>query len=213
MTEGFDAIGEPVARRVTSGLSKIGTVLRSRAWKGAGSAGVTPTQAQALESLRGRPTSLGALAARLGVSAATASNAVSTLVDKGLVVKESGANKRSVTLRLTEAGESMADRASEWPDFLSGAVETLDSREQVVMLRALVKLIRTLQQNGDIPPQRICVTCRSFRPRVHADPVNPHHCDYLDAAFGDRDLRLDCPEQVDAAPEQQDLAWRRFASA
>jgi hypothetical protein len=43
--------------------------------------------------------------------------------------------------------------------------------------------------------------------------VNPHHCDYLDAAFGDRDLRLDCPEQVDAAPEQRDLAWRRFASA
>lgn len=34
MTEGFDAVSEPVARRVTSGLSKIGTVLKSQAWKG-----------------------------------------------------------------------------------------------------------------------------------------------------------------------------------
>lgn len=81
------------------------------------------------------------------------------------------------------------------------------------MLLALVKLIHALQQNGDIPPQRTCVTCRSFRPRVHADPLSPHHCDYLDAAFGDRHLRLDCAEQVDAPPEQQDLAWQRFASA
>ncbi|MEU4410634.1 MarR family winged helix-turn-helix transcriptional regulator [Streptosporangium sp. NPDC023963] len=213
MTEGFDAISEPVARRVTSGLSKIGMVLRSRAWKGAGPAGVTPTQAQALELLRGRPTSLGGLAARLGVSAATASNAVGTLVEKGLVVKEPGANKRSVTLRLTPAGETTADQASEWPGFLSGAVETLDSREQTAMLRSLIKLIRTLQQNGDIPPQRICVTCRFFQPYVHADSANPHHCDYLNEPFGDRHLRLDCAEQADASPEQQQLAWQRFTSA
>ncbi|WP_219462255.1 zinc-binding dehydrogenase [Nonomuraea rhizosphaerae] len=67
MSEGFDAVSEPVARHVTSGLSKIGTVLGRRAWKGAGPAGVTPTQAQALELLRGRSASLGGLAAQLGV--------------------------------------------------------------------------------------------------------------------------------------------------
>jgi DNA-binding MarR family transcriptional regulator len=211
--EGFDATSEPVARRVTSGLSKIGTVLKSRAWKGAGPAGVTPTQAQALELLRGRPTSLGSLAAQLGVSAATASNAVSTLVHKGLVVKEAGANKRSVTLRLTEAGESMADRAGEWPDFLSRAVETLATEEQTGMLCSLVKLIRTLQHSGAIPPQRMCVTCRYFQPRVHANPALPHHCAYLDEPFGDRHLRLDCPEQAEAPSEQQELAWQRFTSA
>ncbi|WUI02563.1 MarR family winged helix-turn-helix transcriptional regulator [Spirillospora sp. NBC_00431] len=102
---------------------------------------MTPTQAQALELLRKRPASLGDLAAQLGISAATASNAVGTLVHKGLVVKEPGANKRSVTLRLTEAGESLADQASEWPDVLNRAVETLDPEEQTALLRSLVKLI------------------------------------------------------------------------
>lgn len=213
MDVSFDAISEPVPTRVTSGLAKIGAVLKSRAWKGAGPAGVTPTQAQALELLRGRPASLGGLAALLGVSTATASTAVGTLVTKGLVVKEPGANKRSVTLRLTEAGEAVADRASEWPGFLSRAVENFDDAEQAAMLLLLVKLIRTLQLNGDIPPQRTCVTCRHFRPRVHEDPVNPHHCAYLDAPFGDRHLRLDCPEQADADAEQQQRAWERFTSA
>ncbi|MFI6316816.1 MarR family winged helix-turn-helix transcriptional regulator [Nonomuraea sp. NPDC050556] len=213
MADGFDTASEPVARRVTSGLAKIGAVLKSWAWKAAGPEGVTPTQAQALGHLYQRPASLGALAAQLGVSAATASNAVGTLVRKGLVVKEPGVNKRSVTLRLTEAGESMANRAGEWPDVLSRAVETLDPEEQTAMLLSLVKLIRMLQQNGAISPQRMCVTCRYFQPRVHQDPERPHHCAYLDEPFGDRLLRLDCPEQVDAPPEQQELAWQSFTSS
>ncbi|MGM1060838.1 MarR family winged helix-turn-helix transcriptional regulator [Saccharothrix sp. Mg75] len=213
MDVSFDAISEPVPNRVTSGLAKIGAVLQSRAWKGAGPAGVTPTQARALELLRGRPASLGGLAALLGVSTATASTAVGTLVTKGLVVKEPGPDKRSVTLRLTGAGEAVADRASAWPDFLSRAVDTFGDAEQADLLLLLVKLIRTLQLNGDIPPQRTCVTCRYFRPRVHEGTENPHHCAYLDAPFGDRHLRLDCPEQADAAPEEQQRAWERFVGA
>ncbi|WP_219602226.1 MarR family winged helix-turn-helix transcriptional regulator [Nonomuraea indica] len=197
---------------MTSGLSTIGMVLKSRAWEGAGPEGVTPTQAQALESLRERPASLGVLAARLGASTATASNAVSALVHKGLVVKEPGSDKRSITLRLTESGASMADRTSAWPDFLSRAVETLDPGEQTAMLRSLVKVIRTLQHNGDIPPQRICLTCRHFHPHLHAGSAEPHHCAYLNEPFGDRHLRLDCAEQVDASPEQQRRAWQRFVS-
>jgi DNA-binding MarR family transcriptional regulator len=95
----FDALGEPVARRVTGGLARVGQVLESRAWKQAGPAGVT--QAQALELLRERPegTGLGGLAGLLGVSAPTASSAVATLVAKGPVTEEPGPTGRSVTPR------------------------------------------------------------------------------------------------------------------
>lgn len=215
MTAIFDALSEPVAQRVTSGLAKIGLVLRSRAWKGAGPAGVTPTQAQALELLRaGRPDGmrLGALAGLLGVSTPTASNAVNSLVAKDLVAKDQGSDKRSLALKLTPQGEAMADRTAEWPSFLAQAVDGLEPAEQAMFLRCLVKLIRNLQENGDIPPQRMCVTCRYFRPNVHADVLNPHHCAYVDAAFGDRHLRLNCAEQEDAPPEQQEAAWDRFAT-
>jgi DNA-binding MarR family transcriptional regulator len=212
MTAIFDAISEPIAKRVTGGLAKIALVLRSRAWKGAAPAGVTPTQGQALSLLREAPKGmrLAALAELLGVSAPTASDTVTSLVVKGMAAKEPGPDKRSVTLKLTPAGEALADRTAEWPDFLARAVETLDPIEQAAFLRSLVKIIRTLQVNGDIPPQRMCVTCRHFRPFAHVEAVNPHHCAYVDAPFGDRHLRLNCAEQEEAPAEQRAAAWERF---
>jgi len=215
MTAIFDAISEPIAKRVTSGLAKIAIVLRSRAWKGAGPAGVTPTQGQALGLLREAPEGmrLGALAALLAVSAPTASDAVNSLVAKGFAAKERGPDKRSIAIRLTDKGEALADRAAEWPDFLARAVEALEPEEQAGLLRALVKLIRRLQESGDIPPQRMCVTCRYFRPYAHTDPLNPHHCAYVDAPFGDRHLRLNCREQEEAEPGERERNWARFSGS
>jgi DNA-binding MarR family transcriptional regulator len=210
----FDAISQPIASRVTAGLAKIGMVLRSRAWKGAAPAGVTPTQAQALAILRetAQGMRLGELAGLLGVSAPTASDAVNALVSKGLVLKDAGADKRSVTLKLTGAGEELAERTAEWPDFLSHAVDALAPGDQAAFLRSLVTIIRTLQVNGDIPVQRMCVTCRFFRPFAHQDEGAPHHCDFVDAAFGDRHLRLNCAEQEEAQPEILEENWVRFIS-
>ncbi len=212
MTAIFDAISEPIAKRVTAGLAKIGLVLKSRAWKGAGAAGVTPTQAQAIALLHEAPKGmrLSALASLLGVSPPTASDAVNTLVSKGLARKEPGPDKRSIALRLTPEGEAMVDRTAEWPGFLARAVDSLEAGEQAAFLRSLVKLIRALQESGEIPAQRMCVTCRYFRPYAHEDALAPHHCAYVDAPFGDRHLRLNCPEQEDASPEWRQASWERF---
>lgn len=212
MTAIFDAISEPIAKRVTSGLAKIGLVLRSRAWKGAGTAGVTPTQGHALGLLRDAPDGmrLGAIAKLLGISAPTASEAMNTLVTKGLAAKTPGLDKRSISLVLTPEGEALADQTREWPDFLADAVDTLDAAEQAALLRALVKVIRALQVRDEIPHQRMCVTCEHFRPFAHADLLNPHHCAYVDAAFGDRHLRLNCPEHAEAPASAQEDAWERF---
>ena len=215
MTAIFDAISEPIAKRVTAGLARIGLVLRSRAWKGAAPAGVTPTQGQALALLRQVPKGLrlAELAALLGVSPPTASEAVNALVAKGYARKAPGPDKRSVALTLTPEGEALADRTAEWPDFLARAVEALGPGEQAGFLRSLVKIVRSLQENGDIPPQRMCVTCRYFRPHAHPDALNPHHCAFVDAPFGDRHLRLNCAEQEDGAAESREANWARFVAA
>ncbi|HKO84347.1 MAG TPA: helix-turn-helix domain-containing protein, partial [Actinomycetota bacterium] len=66
---------EPLDRRVTTGLSKVGMALKQQAWAEAGGRGLTPTQGQALALLRASPPGLrlGELAAQLGVTAPTAS--------------------------------------------------------------------------------------------------------------------------------------------
>jgi DNA-binding MarR family transcriptional regulator len=204
---------EPLARRVTTGLAKVGIALKAQAWAEAGGRGLTPTQGQVLALLRASPGGLrpGALADQLGVTAATTSDSVAALVRKGLVAKEPlPGDGRAVLVRLTPAGTREAAAAAAWPDFLLEAVDELSPAEQAAFLRGLVTMIRTLQARGRIPVARMCVSCQFFRPFRHDDPARPHHCAFVDAPFGDGELRLDCPDHAAAPAEQAERTWRVF---
>lgn len=212
----FEVASQPIAERVSTGLAKIGMALKARAWRGAAPERVTPTQAQALVLLRSAPRGLrlDEVAKGLGVTAPTASDAVAALVSKGLVSRGRAAeNHRAVALTLTADGEALAARVADWPDFLLRAVGTLEHAEQTAFLRGLVKIIRSLQEAGDIQPQRMCVSCRYFRPNLHEDRERPHHCAFVDAPFGDRHLRLDCLEQEPAVADAAVANWIRWSGS
>jgi DNA-binding MarR family transcriptional regulator len=204
---------EPLAGRVTTGLAKVGIALKQQAWAEAGGRGLTPTQGQVLALLRANPGGLrlGALARQLGVTAPTASDSVAALHRKDLVAKAPLAGDgRAVVVRLTPAGTREAAAAAAWPDFLLEAVDELSAAEQAAFLRALVTMIRTLQERGRIPVARMCVSCRFFQPFRHDNPARPHHCAFVDAPFGDGELRLDCPDHAAAPPEQAEATWHTF---
>src|SRR5215217_4535619 len=189
---------EPLDRRVTTGLAKIGIALKQQAWAEAGGRGLTPTQGQVL-------------AEQLGVSAATTSDSVTALQRKGLVAKKPTAGDgRGVAVVLTPNGSREAATAAAWPDFLLEAVDELSIAEQATFLRALVAMIRTLQEKGRIPVARMCVSCRFFRPFQHDNPARPHHCAFVDAPFGDGELRLDCPDHQIAPADEADHNWQVF---
>ncbi|NEZ56105.1 MarR family transcriptional regulator [Leptolyngbyaceae cyanobacterium CCMR0082] len=198
MDNPFDTINEPIGQRVITGLSKIGIALRSQSWQGAEAQGLTPTQGQILALLQSSPKRgirLSTIAKGLATSAATASDAVSSLVKKGLVSREKATDdRRAIAIRLTPKGQKQAEKAASWPDFLLSAVTELSEEEQTIFFRGLTKMIQKLQSQGKIPPSRMCVTCEYFRANVYEDADRPHHCMLVDAPFGDRDLRLDCPE-------------------
>lgn len=206
----FDALSEPVARRVTAGLARVAGALKTRTRAEVRPAGVTPAQAEALGVLAREPLSLVRLARHLGVSSATASVSVRTLVERGLAEKRPGADRRSITVALTDDGERVAREVAGRPPSLATAVATLPEAEQSALLVSVVKIVRELQVSGQVEPQRMCVTCRFFRPRAHPGSPEPHHCAFVDAPFADRHLRLDCPEQEDADAAEQQAAWDRF---
>jgi len=202
--------------RVLAGLSRIGTVLRSQAWQGADPTGVHPTQAQVLVFLaRTRPSGvrLSELADRLAVTRSTASESVKALERKGLLERRPDPKDgRAIAIVLTSAGEEVAARVAVWPDLLLEVVADLDASEKGALLRMLLKLIRGLQLRGEIAPHRMCVTCRFFQPRVHDDPLQPHHCGYVDAPFGDCQLRVDCREFEPADTVQGARTWEAFST-
>ena len=204
---------EPLARRVTTGLAKVGLALKQQAWAEAGGRGLNPAQGQVLALLRANQDGLrlGELAAQLGVTAATTSDSVSALQRKGLVTKTPlRGDGRAVVVRLTPAGTREAAAAAAWPDFLLEAVDELSPAEQAAFLRGLVTMIRTLQTRGRIPVARMCVSCRFFQPFRHQGEALPHHCAFVDAPFGDGELRLDCPDHAAAPTDQAEHTWRVF---
>lgn len=216
LTGRFEAASGPLTRRVVTGLAKVGLALKHRAWVHAAQRALTPTQAQILSTLalgRSGPEGVLDLAARLGITAPTVSEAVQALIRKGLVRKEpSAADGRRRRIVLTAAGRRMARQVAGWPDFLAAGVEALTEGEQAVMLRALLKIIRTLQVRRQIPLSRMCVTCRYFRPYAHPSRKFPHHCAFVDAPFGDHYLRLDCPDHQAADSVTQTRLWARFSA-
>lgn len=200
----FSQLNEPVGQRAAAGLARLSIALRHEAWQRSFAQDLTPTQGQVLVFLRRQPGStLNELAEVLAVRASTASEAVQTLVGKGLVSKDRDpTDRRRKRLRLTSRGKEQADDAAQWPDVLARVVDDLEDGEQAVLLRLLQRLIRELQLRGEIPAAQMCSTCRYFQPYVHDDDRSPHHCAFVDLPFGDRDLRLDCPDHETAPVEQ-----------
>jgi DNA-binding MarR family transcriptional regulator len=203
---------EPLPRRIVTGLSKVSVALRHRAQAGAGTRHLTPLQGAILAALHAGPGQrASALAERLAVTLPTISDSVRALVAKRLVERRRDpADARAALLHLTPAGRAEGRRAAGWPDFLAAAVDALSEDEQEVFYTGLVKMIRALQERGDIPVSRMCVTCTHFRPHVRDSATHPHHCAYVDAPLAARELRLDCPEHDPAGDAARDAVWARF---
>ncbi|MCW5775390.1 MAG: winged helix-turn-helix transcriptional regulator [Phycisphaeraceae bacterium] len=200
--------------KLAAGLAKVGLVQRHHAWAASGQRGLTPTQSQILALLESRhrdglPISM--LAAESAVSQPTVSDAVAALERKGLAARSrSEADGRVVLVRLTAAGRRTAVQAAQWPDFLLRAIDSLDADERAAFLRGLVKMIHSLQEDGQIPVSRMCPSCDYFRPHAHADREHPHHCAFVDAPIGDTDLRIDCRDHKAAEANERPRLWQLF---
>ena len=207
----------PPAPRIAEGLSKVAKVIRQQAWSEAWGQGLTPTQGQLVLSLSRHPEkrkTLPEIAADLGVSKVTACLTIQVLARKKLVRKER--RKRvldKLYVKLTPKGEEAANEASRWTELLVPVIQTLPPVQQVDLHRALVRLIVALQERKDISVSRMCVTCNYFRANVHDNPAAPHHCELVNAPFGDGQLRLNCPEHQATTNLVQLDRWRSVQHA
>ncbi len=190
--------------QIATGLSRIGTVIRAERQRAASEQALSPTQAQILGLLTARgPARLSVLAAELAVSQPTASDAVAALVRKGHVERRADPDDgRATRLYATDSGSALAKSLAGWPEALLGAIDVLDETERAVLVRALMRVIVKLQDEGAIPVQKMCATCLHFRPNAHPGAERPHHCAFVDAPFGDAALRIDCADHAEAGPRR-----------
>ena len=191
--------------RLVTGLSKIGLAMKSRTWRRKGRQGIGPLQIQVLTFLRSRPNqsaTVSTIARELSVKLPTASEVIRTLEHKRFVRRRRREiDNRVVTVHLTALGAKAGHVENRWPEILASATDNLSAQEQVALLSALVKLIRALQLQGEIPVARMCVSCEHFHSQVHQESDQPHHCNFYNVPFGDQGFRLDCPEYVEASTD------------
>jgi len=208
----FDTHSEPLAARIATGLHKVGLAMKQQSWQQASEEGLSATQGQILAALvASGPLTGSELRERLALTLPTISDSVSALVQKGLVTKERDPrHPRASLLTLTKAGRERGERARAWPEFLADAVDTLSEPEQAVFFTSIVKMIRALQERGQVPISGMCVSCTHFRPHAHEGP-RPHHCTLVDAPMADVHLRLDCPDHERLEEPARSALFEQFA--
>lgn len=198
-----------LSRRIASGLARISLLLRHRGWQAAGARMLTPTQAQILATLASRPPRtlrLSAVAELLALTLPTVSDSVAALEKKGLLRRRGDpGDRRAGLLELTARGRRAAAAAAEWPDDLLAAVDSLPAPLQEGLLAALMAMVRSLQEQGSIPVARMCTNCLYFEPDRFPGAAEPHYCHFVEAPFGLRAFRLDCPD-FEAAPAEAQKA-------
>lgn len=207
----FDEHTEPIPTRIAAGLHKIGLAMKQQAWQQANEEGLSATQGQILAVLVGHgPLTGKELSERLGVTLPTISDSVRVLVDKNLVTKSPDPrHPRANLLTPTKRGATLGTRARSWPEFMADTVADLSPEEQRAFFAGVVKMIRSLQEQGLVPLSGMCVTCTNFRPNVR-EGSTPHHCALVDAPLGGDQLRLDCPEHALADDRARQQLWEQF---
>ena len=186
----------PAVRQVAEGFAQIAAVLREDATRSGGRAGVSAAQARTLALLEQVPSGmrLSEIAARLGVTPASASETVAGLVRRRLARREKDSRDGRAARFKAEPGASMEGGVATRESGLDQALSSLARRDLIGLERLLVQLILFLQESGRVEVARACVNCRFFRPMAHRGKALPHHCDFVDKPFSDGALRISCAD-------------------
>jgi len=190
--------GEAPEEKILAALERAGRALRGLLWEAVQPLGLSPIQGQILLYLRDHRQEtcrVSYLAREFGLTQATVSDAVSALVSKGLIRKDAAASDRRVSpLRLTAAGEEMADRLAGWGDRAREALAAFTAPEREGALLFLLRLIEGWQRSGIVSVARMCLTCRFFRQGGGPPGGEPYFCALLEQPLAPAALRVDCPD-------------------
>jgi DNA-binding MarR family transcriptional regulator len=202
-----------ISERIVGAISRIGNVLRSGAWQFATAEGLNPTQVDILQILLSRDAGvrLSWMAQQIGVTTASASDSVASLVAKKLVKKGRALDDgRAIAISLTADGERMAKKINSAMSFAFEAVAELPDASQQALFKGLLETIGKLQQSERFPEIRACVTCQYFVANKYENAKAPHHCQLVDAPLPQILLRLDCEEHIAAGAATTTLNWKKL---
>ncbi|TET78254.1 MarR family transcriptional regulator [candidate division TA06 bacterium] len=191
-----------VEEKIAAALERLSLVSKSLLWdaakkEGLAAKGLSPIQIQFLLCLLNhlrRQCRVSQLAREFGLTQATVSDAVKSLVLKGFLLREPSAEDgRSHTLKLTPSGRRLAKKLSDWQSPITEQIKDFPPDAKITVMTFLMELIRSLQRSGIIEVARICFSCGNFQENAHPGSKKPHHCNLTSTPLAVIDLNIDCP--------------------
>lgn len=181
--------------RLVAAFERLAAAMRQQFATVAREHRLSPLQAQiltylsALETQHPDGVTLGQLVSALSLVPGTVSEAVSALVNKGLVLRRPDAtDRRAVRLRLSAKGKRAVARLSSWTSIFRDALRGLSFEQKAQVYQSILRIVDELQKRGAIPPQRMCFRCAFFQ--------EPDFCQFLNRTLAPVELQIDCPDFV-----------------
>lgn len=185
---------EDLDSKLVVAFEKMAEVFRVLLWDQAKVHGLSPIQMQILIFLKNHEPALGKpaiIASELNVTKPTISDALKSLVEKGLIVsKQNPSDSRSRLLSLKPKGASLTKEIESFSHPLQEQLSKLGTTEKSIVLERMLTLIDGLATSDVISTQRMCYSCAHYKGDKHHD----HHCLLLEKRLSKETLRIDCPE-------------------
>ena len=201
-------------QQAAAGLEALATLVRAQSWRsGDGSPSLPPAQSAVLRMLADTPEGLRAshIAERLGVSPASVSDTLATLEARRWIRRTPDPeDRRAARIRLSAQGRRMAQALRDPLLGLGSFVGTLDEHDLGALLRVSQLLVAEAQRQGLVTGMRTCLGCRHFQPFSTGNAGKPHFCAFIEQAFGDAELRMDCAEREAAEESAAAASALRF---
>ncbi|WP_316833052.1 MarR family winged helix-turn-helix transcriptional regulator [Pedobacter aquatilis] len=186
---------ESIENKIVDALDKLSQVMRTLAWKTAVEQSISPIQLQVLTFLLNHSTELARinrLAKEFNISKASISDTVKLLEQKKLVEKVySPTVGRQFIIQLTTEGYKKAQEASFYKYPLLQPLFTLMAEDKEKLFFTLSQVIFALHQSELIMGQRMCQTCKHYRPERER-----HYCNLLQQYMSLSQLQIDCNEHL-----------------
>lgn len=186
-----------IDHKVIAALERISQAFRVLLWNESKELGLTPIQIQTLIFLQhhsAEKRKISYLATELGVTKATISETVKTLLDKALIEKEYNLeDSRSFMIRLTAAGKKIAKQTGLFASHIEDPISRLEDADKETLFKSLTGVVHHLNRAGVIGIQRMCFTCTYY---AQDRDGAAHFCKLMNIPLKAQDLRIDCPEHA-----------------
>jgi DNA-binding MarR family transcriptional regulator len=189
-------MNDKLDENIVIAIEKISQINRVNLWKIAKEEGISPIQIQFIDYISKMSlelTTISNLSMEFDLKKSTVSDSISNLINKGFLEKVIDEyDKRKFYLKLTEKSILKLELINERNKIIFDKLKDFSSEDKTIVLNLLMRLIKSLFNEGVVQSAKMCLTCKNFTENKDINSETLHFCNFLNIPMATRDLHFNC---------------------